>query len=1122
MKRPAFWLLFGGLAIVAGFLAYRYFPKAFSIVALEITMDRDRAFSEARAAMSREALGPAGYRQAASFALDSDAQTFIELEGGGKDAFTRMLREGLYSAYTWRVRHFKEGETNETLIRFTPDGRPYGFHVKLKEDAPGAALDATAARTIAEQMARDRWSVDLAPFAMVEQGQERRPGGRVDHTFTFERPSPTLNEGRYRLRLVVGGDRLTELTHFVKVPEAFSRRYENMRSANEAIGIGAVVSMTLLYVVGGIGIGLFYMLRRRWVVSRPAVVWGGIIGLLQALAVLNSWPLLWMSYDTAVPRSTFIGQQIALAAALFVGMSAFLALSFMAAESLTRRAFGRHPQLWRVWGRPGSSTAILGRTVAGYLLVPLFIAYEVGLYMFADRVLGWWTPSEALLHPDVLATYVPWLTAIANSLQAGFWEEALFRAIPIAGAALIGERVGHRRLFIVIAFVVQAVVFGAGHAPYPTLPSFARPVELIIPSIGFGLLYLYFGLLPAVVLHFAFDAVLFALPIFVSDAPGILIQQISVVVMILVPLLVVFWRRALAGRWTTIESDDLNAAWTPPPATERIAAPRVQRHHALTSGARTAWLAAGAAGVVICAAAAFSSDRPETLPFDRHEAMRIARETLDRRGARLDGSWRLMAAPNGGENAPHRFVSETAGEERRRELLGTYLPLPHWRVRAATFEGDVAERAEEWSVLIHRTREVGRVHHALPEHRPGASLDEYAARQLAHKGAAERFGLRVERGDLKEISAKPSKRAARTDWEFVFSDATVPPLPQGELRIRVEIAGDEVVGTGRLVHVPEEWGRQQRAAQTRAFIIGILSSVLFGGIALSAAITAVVSWSRGRFAPWLFVAGTGLMFVVSIASAGNGWPLVLGSLSTAQPLKLQIAGLIGIGLVGLTIGAVLVGLALGALPHRLAGGAALPDDDALRLGIAAGLFGAGLSAVSEWLRTPVWSRAADVGDLGNVAPILGLVLDPIPALLIRMAIFITLLAAVDRLTSGWTRRRILGTAVLVLFGLLIAGAPQDAGVVRWLSAAGLTASGLVVAYVTLLRADLTMVPLALATMAAVGMLMRGAAQPFAGALPGSILGAVLTLLVGWWWFRALRRYRPTLAAAGPIPAPAAL
>ena len=131
----------------------------------------------------------------------------------------------------------------------------------------------------------------------------------------------------------------------------------------------------------------------------------------------------------------------------------------------------------------------------------------------------------------MLATYAPWLSAIANSFQAGFWEEALFRAVPIAGAALIGDRFGKRNLFIVLGFVVQAIIFGAGHAPYPNQPSYARPVELIIPSIGFGLLYLYFGLLPGIILHFAFDVVWFALPIFLAKAPGIWIQQLMVIVL---------------------------------------------------------------------------------------------------------------------------------------------------------------------------------------------------------------------------------------------------------------------------------------------------------------------------------------------------------------------------------------------------------------------------------------------------------------------------------------------------------------------------------------------------------------------------------------------------------------
>ena len=140
MKRPAFWILLALASLAAVAVGVRLFPQAFSILALDITMDRERALSDARAILERDHLGPPDHRQAASFGLDDEAQTFVELEGGGKEAFTGMMRDGLYAAYTWRVRHFKDGETNETTIRFTPDGRPYGFVEKLKEDAPGAAL----------------------------------------------------------------------------------------------------------------------------------------------------------------------------------------------------------------------------------------------------------------------------------------------------------------------------------------------------------------------------------------------------------------------------------------------------------------------------------------------------------------------------------------------------------------------------------------------------------------------------------------------------------------------------------------------------------------------------------------------------------------------------------------------------------------------------------------------------------------------------------------------------------------------------------------------------------------------------------------------------------------------
>src|SRR6185503_880661 len=105
----------------------------------------------------------------------------------------------------------------------------------------------------------------------------------------------------------------------------------------------------------------------------------------------------------------------ALAVAELVTYIVLFSLSFMAAESLSRRAFPHHPQFWRVWGPvSGRSSAVRSRTAAAYLLVPVFIAYEVALYLFATKSLGWWTPSETLFNPDVLAAYAPWVSAIAR------------------------------------------------------------------------------------------------------------------------------------------------------------------------------------------------------------------------------------------------------------------------------------------------------------------------------------------------------------------------------------------------------------------------------------------------------------------------------------------------------------------------------------------------------------------------------------------------------------------------------------------------------------------------------------------------------------------------------------
>lgn len=1105
MKRPAAWILLAVFSAVSAVAAYVYFPQAFSILSLDIAMDRGTALARARELAARDQLGPADYRQAASFSLDDGTQTFVELEGGGKDAFTAMLRDGLYAAYTWRVRHFAEGTTNETMFRFRPDGQPYGFVERIAEDEPGAALDAAAARTLAETAAADGWHVALDPFALVEAGQEVRTSGRVDHTFTYERASPTLGEGRYRLRLAVSGDRLTEVTHFVRIPEAFTRRYASMRSANDAIGLTSSVGMVLLYGIGGIGVGLFFMLRRRWVIWGPAVRWGLFIAALQTLAIANDWPLAWMGYDTALTYPAFLAQQLVTLASTFVGLSALFALSFVAAETLTRRAFGTHPQFWKLWGREaGSSPTVLGLTAAGFLLVPVFLAYDVLLYLFATRTLGWWSPTESLLHPDVLASYVPWLGAIANSLQAGFWEECLFRAIPIAGAALIGDRFGRRGLFIAVAFVVQAAIFGAGHAPYPAQPAFARPVELILPSIGFGLLYLYFGLLPAIVLHFAFDVVWFALPIFASTAPGVWVQQVMVILVTLVPLWVVFARRIQRRRWTTLDVHVRNAAWVPPAHDEPEELAKERPAYVVTSRASTVWLAAGGLAAVGLVIATVRSEPPTSLDVDRREAAAAARVELAARSVPLDAPWRLMLAPDNGGGLAQAFVGETAGEARRTALVGRYLPAPRWRARVARFEGDVAERAEEWRLFIDAAGEAGFVQHVLPEARPGAALDESEARAVALQAIRDRLGLDAGAGELSEVSALPSKLSARTDWLFTFTDTTIEPLPQGEPRLSVRVAGDEVASVTSFVYIPEDWIRDRRSSDTMATIVSVGAAALFGSVLVIAAGLAIRAWSGGDYTPRVFLAGAAAVFIVTLASTANNWPTLVDGLSTSQPLPLQLFALFGSSLVAAILLAAVLGLSLGYLPRRVPS-APLPMSSAARLGVAAGLVTAGVSAAAEWLQIPAWADAPDLSALGTLFPVLQSGLAPVGSLILRTVVVTAVLLFVDRMTLGWTEHRTRGALVLFVFGFLGTAEPGAGPVAGWMLAGLIGAAWFIAAYALLLRADLTMVPVALGTVLVVQRLGTALASSFPGALAGAPAAMVVAALVTWWLFTALRR-----------------
>jgi hypothetical protein len=1111
-RTPALWIAFAIASLVCAVFAYGFFPRAFPIVSLEITLSRSAALERAAALAGERGWGPAGDAQsAASFDLDDEVQTFVELEGGGAVAFNALLHDPVYSPYAWRVRRFREGEVNETSIYFRPDGRLLGFAEKIAEDAARLNLPPDAARALGERNAAEL-RIDLGSYTLVESGQEQRPNGRVDHVFTYEREAALLGAGRHRVRISVSGDRVSEIMPGVRVPEAFRRRYEEMRSANTAIGAAGSVGAMFLYLLIGCGAGCFYLLRRRALLWRPAAWLAAGIAAAVILAELNQWPLRWLQYDTALPAGRYMVQTLLPIVILGLALGAVMALTFMTAEGLSRLAFPEHPQFWAIW-RPAAAptAAIAGRTAAGYLAMPLLLAYVMLFYFAAGRLWGWWNPAESLVNPDSLAHYLPWFTPFAMALQAGVWEECLFRAVPLAGAALIGRRLGRRGLCIGLALVLQALIFGAAHATYPAQPAYARLVELILPSLVFGLFYLRYGLLPGIVLHFTFDIVLMALPVYASAGTGVWVDRALVVILTLLPALVIAWRRLSAGRWLELPAELRNAALAPPAPHDD--APRIEppAPHAASPlpSALPRW--------IIPALAAFSivalplgvwrqyRSQPEVPVLDvtRTQAAQIARDALTERGAALPSATRMLVRVLGEPDIGDRFIWQTAGRDVYESLIGDWLHPPRYLVRFARFEGELTERAEEWVVTVTRHGVVRTVRHTLAEGAPGANLNEEQARGLALAGLERE--LKVNRASVREVSVEPKKQPARTDWTITYADAAGAPLPQGERRLRVDIAGDEVVGAVKSIHVPEAWERQQRAADVPMNILSVLRALALLGIGVAGSIMGIRAWVRGLFRIRCFLLTVLTLAVIGGASLANEiWPTVSARFSTAQPFAVQ--GAVNMALSGLLLvtGAVAAGLIAGMVVCWRRSGGGMRAGQLVLAGI---LWAAALRALASFAALPFGTTAPRwpaTAPAASYIPALTMATSTLVAFSMYTLLALLVFGAADRYTSGWTRRRKLAMTLLFLLGAISYGSTLAGTLTAWATSAlvmGLATAG---GYWLLIRRDLAVIPVVSAASIVFGLIPLGQ-QPFPGAAAGALLAAAAIAAVGGWSFAALRR-----------------
>jgi hypothetical protein len=1111
MKKPLFWVAFAALSVAAAFAAWNLFPKAFPILTVDITMDRQMAVDRASELSERFGWGPDQARMAANYVIDTQVQNYIELEGGGAAAYRELLEGNLYSPYTWRVRAFQESEVQETEVRFTPGGEPYGFAEKLSQDLEGAALDAVSAQAIAEFSAAADWGIIFSDYTSVESSEDLQPSGRLDHTFVYERNAVQIGEATIRLRLVVSGDRLSALTHFVRIPEAFDRKFNEMRADNTTLSAAASTIMFLVFFGGGCVFGLFFLIRRNAVIWRQPLMWGAGIALLNLLAGMSAWPLQWMGYDTAVSIQNHVATQLISALAATVGMALFFSVIFMAAESLSRLAFPKHIQLWKIWSREAVSTRqVLGLTLCGLFLVSFDLLYVMGTYVVTSSQFGWWYPSSSLMDPNILSLYFPWITAIAIPLQAAFMEEALFRAVPIAAAVLLGRRFGAMPVWISAAFILQAVVFGAAHADYPQMPFYARTLELILPALFFGAIFYYLGLFPAILLHFWYNVVWFSVPIFSSQAPGIWIDKTLLVFFALLPLWIILVGRLRYSGHADAPDSVFNAAWRPDarvePVSEEEPATEISKSGLVVPSVLNplVWKASGAAAAIGVALLLIFSDFSkdvDPLQMSRPDAIKFATEQLAEHGATLPEGWRPLAQVIGSSES-HTFVWREGGSDAYQQLNNSYLHPPRWDVRFVGVGAPVEDRAEEYQLRFSRPDVVTRYRMILPEDRAGATLTETEARELAEAEAMSRFGYQA--GSLQLISATESSRPARTDWRVVFADIQGYPLERGQAHIAIYISGDLISGYERFVDIPEEWTREIREQQSTISAIRIGSTILITILGVGVIVTAIVRWARRDFDTAAFTFVAVALTSLAIVDSWNSWPVIVHSFNTVAPWTNQLYSTLAGMVIGLLLLATLLGLCAGLIRswkfrQPLADISASPVSSLI---LAAGpvLLIAGLRALYGAFTEqtePSWGLVAPGA---ATFPVLAGLTGPFQSFMTALILLGILFGWIHQFSNGWTRRRISSTALLMLAGFTLAVMGSQS-VAQWITTGLIVCLVFVLAYVFILRHQIALIIPAAGLQTMIQQIDRLVSPMYPGAAIAAFLSICLVGVASWWLYR---------------------
>jgi len=333
---------------------------------------------------------------------------------------------------------------------------------------------------------------------------------------------------------------------------------------------------------------------------------------------------------------------------------------------------------------------------------------------------------------------------------------------------------------------------------------------------------------------------------------------------------------------------------------------------------------------------------------------------------------------------------------------------------------------------------------------------------------------------------------------------------EGEARMSIAVAGDEVVGAVRYVHVPESWLRTEREREGRNGNARIAAALLFALAAIASLGVAVRAWMHGQCDNRAAALVLAITLVAAAAGIAVMWPTFAIRLRTTEPVAWQVLLLVAGLLLAAALGALVVALVtgVGLWAARVRPTTPLAGRFPPWAGGAAAAFAvAGAGALAERLvprESPLWPSlpfeaaawpwaAAALHGIGVLSSI---------------GVGLFLLHILDRVTASWTRRAWLAVAVVALLiaGLVAVKGSRELGTVL---AGGLIAGAIAAAIVYgVLRFDARTVPGYVVTAALIGAAEDAALDATTSGWSEFGVYAVVAVAMGWAALRYMNVHAP--------------